>query len=70
MASEDRSRFDVGYYRIEVIVKANPSGFTEVWRPDMDVPLILKPGEQMRFGFACGVTAEGYIDGIGWESTT
>jgi hypothetical protein len=41
---------------------------TEIRRPDMDEPLILKPGEQMRFGFAAGVTAEGYIEGVGWDA--
>jgi hypothetical protein len=63
----DRPRFDVGQYRTEVIVIAL-ADHTEIRRPDMDEPLILKPGEQMRFGFAAGVTAEGYIEGVGWDA--
>lgn len=67
MPAEDRP-YTVGDYRTEVIVIARPVGGVEIRRPDMDEPVILEPGEQMRFGFAAGVSVEGYIAGVGWES--
>lgn len=66
MPADDRP-YTMGDYRTEIIVIAHPDR-TVIRRPDMDEPLVLRPGERVRLGFGCAVTVEGYVDGIGWEA--
>ncbi len=57
---------NVAHYGAEIIVIAGED-YTEIRRPDMDHPLLLKPGERVRFRVTTDVTSHGYIEGVGWS---
>lgn len=50
----------------QVVVLAHDD-HTELRVPWLDEPLLIKPGESMRFSVGVTLTTQGYIEGLGFE---
>ena len=58
---------DIGFYRTPVQIEVFADR-TEIQHAGMDEPLVLKSGDKFRVYMSFEAWAEGYIDGVGWES--